>query len=47
MGGGIWTALAFTLVYKIGWLKVWLISVAMLVLWGVASLLVVRANRRA
>ena len=47
MGGGIWTALAFTLVYKIGWLKVWLISVGMLVLWGVASLLVVRANRRA
>ena len=47
MGGGIWTALAFTLVYKIGWLKVWLISVGMLVLWGAASLLVVRANRRA
>ena len=47
MGGGIWTALAFTLVYKIGWFKVWLISVGMLILWGVASLLVVRANRRA
>ncbi len=47
MGGGIWTALAFTLVYKIGWLNVWLISAGMLVIWGVASALVARSNRRA
>ena len=42
MGGGIWTALAFALVYRIGWLKVWLICVAMLALWGVAAFLVHR-----
>ena len=46
MGGGIWTALAFTLVYQIGWMKVWLISVGMLVLWGVASFLVARSRRQ-
>ena len=44
MGGGIWTALAFTLVYEIGWLNVWLISVGMLALWGVASFFVARSN---
>ena len=45
MGGGIWTALAFALVYKIGWLNVWLISVGMLALWGVASFFVARSNK--
>ena len=45
MGGGIWTALAFTLVYKIGWLNVWLISVGMLVFWGIASFFVARTNK--
>ncbi|MBQ6247158.1 MAG: sodium:glutamate symporter [Kiritimatiellae bacterium] len=45
MGGGIWTALAFTLVYQIGWMNVWLISVGMLVLWGVASFFVARQRR--
>ncbi len=42
MGGGIWTALAFTLVYGIGWLNVWLISLAMLVVWGAAAFCVAR-----
>ena len=42
MGGGIWTALAFTLVYGIGWLNVWLISLAMLVVWGVAAFCLAR-----
>lgn len=37
MGGGIWTALAFTLVYQIGWFKVFLISLAMLVIWCVCA----------
>ena len=44
MGGGIWTALAFTLVYQIGWLKVWLFSFAMLALWGVISFFVARSG---
>ena len=37
MGGGLWTALAFTLVFQIGWLKVFLISLAMLVFWIVIA----------
>jgi ESS family glutamate:Na+ symporter len=45
MGGGIWTALALSLVYQIGWLKVWLFCVAMLAIWGIASFLVARSNR--
>ena len=45
MGGGIWTALAFTLVYQIGWLNVWWISVGMLAFWSViAAVLVARAR---
>ena len=42
MGGGIWTALAFMLVYGIGWLNVWLISLAMLVVWRAAAFCVAR-----
>ena len=33
MGGGIWTALAFTLVVDIGWVKVFAFSVVMLAVW--------------
>ena len=47
MGGGLWTALAFTLVYQIGWLKVFLISLAMLVFWGVVAAVLAVRNRRA
>ena len=47
MGGGLWTALAFVLVYQVGWMKLWLFSVAMAVLWSVAAFLVVRHNKRA
>ena len=46
MGGGLWTALAFVLVYQVGWMKIWLFSVAMTVLWSVAAFLIVRRNRR-
>ena len=45
MGGGLWTALAFTLVYRIGWLNVFLISLAMLVFWSVVAAVLVRRNR--
>ena len=46
MGGGLWTALAFVLVYQFGWMKIWLFSVAMTVLWSAAAFLIVRRNRR-
>ena len=46
MGGGLWTALALVLVYQFGWMKIWLFSVAMTVLWSAAAFLIVRRNRR-
>ena len=45
MGGGIWTALAFTLVYKIGLTNTWLICLAMLAVWGVVAFVLWRRNR--
>ena len=45
MGGGLWTALAFSLVYEIGWLNVFLISLAMLVFWGIIAVVLARRNR--
>ena len=44
---GIWMALAFTLVYNIGWFKVWLISLVMLIIWSVIGFFINRANKRA
>ena len=46
MGGGIWTALALTFVFKFGWQPVFWFSCAMLLAWGVAAFLLARANRR-
>lgn len=48
MGGGLWTALALTLVYNehIGWLKVFLFSLAMLVIWGIVALIIGRNSKR-
>jgi ESS family glutamate:Na+ symporter len=46
MGGGLWTALALALVYAVGWFRVWLLSVAMLLLWALVAVLIVRRNRR-
>ena len=46
MGGGICTALALTLVFAIGWFKVFLISCVLLVLWSAAAAWIVLANRR-
>lgn len=44
MGGGVWTALALTLVYKIGWFNVFLISLVMLLLWSVVAFVLYRRN---
>ena len=46
MGGGLWTALALSLVYRFGWLPVFGFSAAMLVLWGVCACFLSYANRR-
>ena len=45
MGGGLWTALALALVYRIGWLNVFWISLAMLVFWLVVAVVIMRRNR--
>lgn len=45
MGGGLWTAFALTLVYNIGWLKVWLFSCVVLACWIGVSLWIIRKNR--
>ncbi len=45
MGGGLWTAFALTLVYTIGWFRVWIISLAMTLLWSIAAFLIIRRQR--
>lgn len=47
MGGGLWTALAFSLVYEIGWIKVFLISCAFLALWMAIAGVLAWRNRSA
>lgn len=42
MGGGLWTAFALSLVYEIGWVKVFVISVVMLALWIVCAFVLKR-----
>ena len=45
MGGGLWTALALSLVFTLGWLKVFLICAGMLAIWlVVAAVLMRRGN---
>ena len=46
MGGGLWTALALALVYRIGWLNVFWISLAMLAFWLVVAAILMRIPRR-
>lgn len=43
---GVWTALAFTLVFNIGWFKVWLISLFMLLVWAVVAVYINRMHVR-
>ncbi len=42
----VWVALAFALVFTVGWLPVFLISLLMLVAWIVVSYVLIRRNRR-
>lgn len=45
MGGGIWTALALTLVFKFGWQPVFWFSCAMLFVWGVVAFFLARKGQ--
>ena len=46
MGGGICTALALTLVFTIGWFKVFIGSLVLLLVWSLLAVLVMINNRR-
>ena len=47
MGGGLWTAMALTLLYKLGWCTMLIISLGALGLWIIASLYVIHRNKQA
>ena len=42
MGGGLWTALALTLVFTIGWLPVLIFSIFMLVVWSIIAAVIMK-----
>jgi ESS family glutamate:Na+ symporter len=46
MGGGLWTAFAFTLVIDWGWMKVFVISCAMLAAWVACAFFLMRGRKR-
>lgn len=41
MGGGLWTALALSLVFLIGWFNVWLICLGALIFWLIIALFII------
>ncbi|MBO5958549.1 MAG: sodium:glutamate symporter, partial [Lentisphaeria bacterium] len=46
MGGGLWTALALTLVFTLGWFKVWIFCCIMLLIWAIVAFFIIRNNRK-
>jgi ESS family glutamate:Na+ symporter len=46
MGGGLWTAFALTLVYEMGWVKVFMFSLAMLALWSICAFFIARGAKK-
>jgi len=46
MGGGICTALALTLVFTIGWFKVFIGSLVLLLVWSLTTAVIIFRNRR-
>ena len=46
MGGGIVTALALTMVFTVGWLKVFIVSAVFFVFWGALIFAVILRNRK-
>ena len=41
----LWVALAFALIFTLGWLKVFLICVGMLAIWLTVSVVIMRRSR--
>ena len=46
-GMNVWVALAFALVFTVGWMPVFLVSSAMLAIWLAVSVAIIRRNRKA
>ena len=41
----VWVALAFALVFTVGWMPVFLVSLVMLTVWIAVSIVIIRRNR--
>lgn len=46
MGGGLWTAVALTLLFRLGWEIMLVISLTALIIWLIPLLIICRRNRR-
>ena len=46
MGGGLWTAMALTLLFQLGWQKMLCISVTALMIWIIVAFIFVRKNKK-
>ena len=46
MGGGLWTAMALSLLYTIGWQKMLMISAAALLVWIIIAVVICNKNKR-
>ena len=44
MGGGLWTAFALTLVFTIGWFKIFIVSCIMLIIWTIVACCIIRSK---
>ena len=46
MGGGLWTATALTLLFRLGWEVMLIISASALILWIIPAIIICRKNRK-
>ena len=45
-GMNVWVALSFALVFTVGWMPVFLVSLLMLVIWIAVSIVLMRRNKK-
>lgn len=43
---GVWVAVAFALVFTVGWMPVWIICTTVLILWSVVAFVLIRRRRK-
>lgn len=44
MGGGLWTAFALTLVFTVGWFKIFIVSCVMFVIWAIVAGVIIKTK---